>query len=162
MTDLACGSRGGPYQLINSTLNLAASRDLATSQRSSAHFLLSKLFCGSLRTGYRPTSQYMGGRLTLGTAVAISGAAASPNMGSKTPDAAAAALLALLNVRLGYWAPTPSHGRWRSSSQDSGLFTRCANFCLKPTISPAIVISPMAGILTTLVCTHSSNEDAGT
>jgi len=114
MSQLANCSRGGPYQLVNTTLNLTAGHDLATAQRSSAHFLLSKLFCGSLRTGFRPTSLYMDGRLTLGTAVAISGAAASPTMGAKSPNAMFSALLTLLNIRLGYWAPTPHLSRWRS------------------------------------------------
>jgi hypothetical protein len=55
----------------------------------------------------------MSGRMTLGTAVTISGAAASPNMGSNTPSAALAMLMTLLNVRLGFWAPTPNQNRWR-------------------------------------------------
>lgn len=115
VADLQNCQRGGPYHLINTTLNLVGGRDLATAQRSSANFLMSKCYCGSVRTAYRPTDNYMGGRLTLGTAVAISGAAASPNMGDKTPSAALAALMTLLNVRLGYWAPTPNRGRWKSS-----------------------------------------------
>jgi hypothetical protein len=50
--------------------------------------------------------------MTLGTAVSISGAAASPNMGSKTPTAALAMLMTVFNVRLGYWAPTPNAEGW--------------------------------------------------
>jgi hypothetical protein len=106
--------RGGPYHLVNTTLNLVAGRDLATAQRSAAEFTLSKHYCGSLRTGFRPTDEYMGGKLSLGTAVAASGAAASPNMGAKTASSALAMLLALLNVRLGFWAPTPNKARWVS------------------------------------------------
>jgi hypothetical protein len=106
--------QGGPYHLINTTLNLVGGRDLITAQRSAANFVLSSLYCGSLRTGYRPTRSYMGNRLTLGTALAISGAAASPNMGSKTPSAALTMWLAFLNVRLGFWAPTPNRRRWRT------------------------------------------------
>jgi hypothetical protein len=106
--------RGGPYHLINTTLNLVGGRDLTTAQRSAASFTLSTLYCGSLRTGYRPTYDYMGDQMSLGTALAISGAAASPNMGSKTPSAALAMWLAFLNVRLGFWAPTPHRPRWRS------------------------------------------------
>ena len=56
----------------------------------------------------------MNGRLSLGTAVAVSGAAASPNMGARSSSAALAMLLALLNVRLGFWAPTPNQPRWQS------------------------------------------------
>ncbi len=105
--------RGGPYHLVNATLNLAAARDLTTAQRSSASFVLSKLNCGSARTGFRRTDRYMSGRLSLGTAVATSGAAASPNMGSRTPSASLAMLMTLLNVRLGYWAPTPNKEHWQ-------------------------------------------------
>lgn len=107
--------RGGPYHIINTTLNLVGGRDLATAQRSASSFTLSQGYCGSGRTDYRPTTHYMSGLLSLGTAVAASGAAVSPNMGSKKPTAALAMLMTLLNVRLGYWAPTPSGEAWRSS-----------------------------------------------
>ena len=62
--------------------------------------------------GVPSTETYMRGALTLGAAVATSGAAVSPNMGSATPSAALALLLGALNVRLGLWVPTPSHGSW--------------------------------------------------
>jgi hypothetical protein len=107
--------RGGPYHLINTTLNLVGGRDLATAQRSASSFTLSGLHCGSGRTDYRATKEYMSGQLSLGTAVAASGAAVSPNMGSKKPTAALAMLMTLLNVRLGYWAPTPNREAWNSS-----------------------------------------------
>jgi hypothetical protein len=106
-------SRGGPYHLVNTTLNLVGGRDLSTVQRSAASFVLSPLYCGSSRTGYRRTHEYMTDEMTLGTALAISGAAASPNMGSLTPSAALAMLMTLVNVRLGYWAPTPNRGDWK-------------------------------------------------
>jgi hypothetical protein len=115
LKDLNNCHRGAPYHLINTTLNLIGGRDLSTAQRSSAQFLLSKRFCGSTRTLYRRTSEYMDGELTLGTGVAISGAAASPNMGALRTTAAQAMLLTLLNVRLGYWAPTPNREQWRAA-----------------------------------------------
>jgi len=107
--------RGGPYHLINTTLNLTAGRDLATAQRSASSFVLSQKYCGSSRTKYCLTEQYMNGQLTLGTAVATSGAAVSPSMGAKKPTSALAMLMTLLNVRLGYWAPTPNRKGWDSS-----------------------------------------------
>jgi len=113
LRDLCNHDRGAPYHLVNTTLNLVASVDLATAQRSAANFVLSSYYCGSARTGYRLTAEYMGGELTLGTAVAISGAAASPNMGSRTPSMPLVMLLALVNARLGFWAPTPFGARWR-------------------------------------------------
>ena len=112
LSALAPTRAGGPYPLINTTLNLVGGRDLVTAQRSAACFLLSPRFCGSVRTGYRPTTDYMGGQLSVGAAVATSGAAASPNMGSRTPSAALAMLLTLFNVRLGLWAPTPHKAHW--------------------------------------------------
>ena len=107
LQDLKNCDSGAPFHLVNTTLNLAAARDLATAQRSAESFVLSQLYCGSMRTGYRNTSEYINGRLTLG-------AAASPNMGARTPSAALAMLMTVLNVRLGYWAPTPSKDNWRS------------------------------------------------
>ena len=109
-------SHGAPYHLVNTTLNLVGASDLATVQRVSDYFVMSKRYCGSLRTGYRPTSEYSCGTVSLGTAVAVSGAAASPNMGAQTPSAALAMLLTLFNVRLGFWAPTPNRGYWRAGS----------------------------------------------
>jgi hypothetical protein len=103
-----------PYHLINGTLNLTSGSDLVIAQRAAAPFLFSRLYCGSARTGFRNTDTYRAGSLTLGTAVAISGAAASPVMGSQTPSTAVSMLMALLNVRLGYWLPTPSAQDWRA------------------------------------------------
>ncbi len=93
--------RRGPYHLINATLNMTTGSDLVIAQRAAAPFLFSRHFCGSARTGYRRTEKYRAGTLSLGTAVAISGAAASPVMGSQTPSTATSMLLAFLNVRLG-------------------------------------------------------------
>ncbi|HEY6362783.1 MAG TPA: patatin-like phospholipase family protein [Vicinamibacterales bacterium] len=106
--------RSGPYHLINATLNLTTGNDLVIAQRAAAPFLFSRHFCGSPRTGFRRTERYRGGSLTLGTAVAISGAAASPVMGSQTPSTATSMLMAFLNVRLGYWVPTPSGMDWEA------------------------------------------------
>jgi hypothetical protein len=103
---------GAPYHLINTTLSLVGGSDLAMSQRSAENFVMSRYHCGSARAGFRCTADYMSGDLSLGTAAAISGAAVSPTMGSQTPSAALALLLSLFNVRLGFWAPTPSGRRW--------------------------------------------------
>jgi hypothetical protein len=110
---LATCSSGGPYHLVNTTLNLVGGRDLSSAQRTAASFVFTRRYCGSLRTGYRPTEAYMNGQLTFGAALAASGAAVSPNMGAQTPTAALGMLLALLNVRLGFWVPTPSRVHWR-------------------------------------------------
>src|SRR4029077_14232434 len=115
LNDLWNFSEGAPYHLVNTTLNLVASRDLSVAQRMAANFVMSKYYCGSTRTGYRRTDEYMDGQLTLGTAIAVSGAAAGPNMGSITPSVPLIVLMALVNARLGFWAPSPGGDRWKES-----------------------------------------------
>jgi hypothetical protein len=112
LADLDSCRQGGAYPLINTTLNLVGGHDLATAQRSAAHFLLSPRYCGSERTRYRETRLYMDGAMTLGAAVATSGAAVSPNMGAMTQSATLALFLAFLNIRLGLWVPTPDRAAW--------------------------------------------------
>jgi hypothetical protein len=116
LTRLRNTERGAPYHLINTMLNLVGGSDISTQARASDAFLMSKHFCGSIRTGFRPTAQYACGSITLGTAVAVSGAAASPTMGAQSPSAALSALMTLFNIRLGYWAPTPNLSYWRSGA----------------------------------------------
>jgi hypothetical protein len=97
-----------PYHLVNCTVNLPGSEDLKLRERRCDFFLFSKHWTGSPVVGYAPTSQWrMNGRKTdLATAMAISGAAFSTSMGlgSIRP---LRALLAFLNVRLGYWIKRP-------------------------------------------------------
>ena len=64
-----------------------------------------RIACGSRDLGYRPSSEY-GGGITLGTAVAISGAAASPNMGYHS-SAVVGFIMTLFNARLGSWLGNP-------------------------------------------------------
>lgn len=101
-----CWEAGGPLHLLNATLNLVGGAGMVPEQRPAELFTFSPLFCGSARTGYRPTALSSGGKMTLGTAMAISGAAASPSMGRRT-FAPLAMLMTFLNVRLGYWIANP-------------------------------------------------------
>jgi uncharacterized membrane protein YeaQ/YmgE (transglycosylase-associated protein family) len=109
----------GPLHIVNGALNLGGSSDLALHTRHSAIFTFSPLFCGSpyiSRTlsgagapiGYVRTSVYGGHSAapTLGQAISVSGAAASPNMGYHTSPVIAF-LLTVFNVRLGWWFPNP-------------------------------------------------------
>jgi hypothetical protein len=99
-----------PYHLINTTVNLASSRNPELRGRGGDFFLLSKYFCGSQVTGYEPTPTVSGmnSDLDLATAMAVSGAAASTNMGYQT-FREYRTLMAIFNVRLGYWL------RWRKT-----------------------------------------------
>ena len=63
--------------------------------------------------GLRAHRRQYGGRIgapTLGQAISVSGAAASPNMGYHTSPVVAF-LLTLFNVRLGWWFPNPAQDR---------------------------------------------------
>ena len=109
----------GPLHIVNCALNLGGSSDLALHTRHSASFTLTPLYCGSAyrshdlqgnvkELGFVPTSQYghRSGGPSLGQAISVSGAAASPNMGYHT-SSVIAFLLTLFNVRLGWWFPNP-------------------------------------------------------
>ncbi len=95
----------GPYPLINTAMNLVKDTNLAWQERKAEAFLLSPAYCGSKSTGYCTTREYAGD-MKLGTAVAISGAAVSPNMGYHS-SGAVSALLTVFNVRLGRWLGNP-------------------------------------------------------
>ncbi len=93
-----------PLPIINTTLNLVQGGDnLAWQERKAASFSMTPFYCGNWREGYRPSRGYGGyNGISVGTAVAISGAAANPNMGfSSSP--ALGFLMAVFNVRLGAW-----------------------------------------------------------
>ena len=109
----------GPLHIINCALNLGGSSDLALHTRHSASFTLSPLHCGTRyearaqtgvarQLGYVQTGRYGGrfGTPTLGQAISVSGAAASPNMGYHTSPVVSF-LLTVFNLRLGWWFPNP-------------------------------------------------------
>lgn len=96
-----------PLHIINMALNVVAGKKLAWQQRKAESFTASALHCGSFRVGYRPTAQYAGTEgITLGTAMAISGAAASPNMGYHSSPVLSL-VMTFFNARLGWWLPNP-------------------------------------------------------
>jgi hypothetical protein len=103
-------------------LNVVTTKRLAWQERKAESFTVSPLHSGTAcgRLGrdadgdwyglgaYRRSDVYGGGDgISLGTAMAISGAAASPNMGYHSSPPLAF-LMTLLNVRLGWWLGNPS------------------------------------------------------
>lgn len=109
----------GPVHLINAALNVPGSAHPGLRGRDADFFLFSKHFCGSALTGWYPTREWQAvdPNLDLGTAMAISGAAATPHMGTLTSPRYTV-LLAMLNIRLGYWlrkpkAATSPLGKWQ-------------------------------------------------
>jgi hypothetical protein len=139
-----------PYHIVNTALNLVSGEELAWQTRKAASFALTPRFCGfemprmpaqgassglhDARRGiYRPTREYASGpnagdddaHVRLGMAVALSGAAASPNMGTHSSPPLNF-LMTMFNVRLGRWCPNPLKSSWTRSSPGIGLFSLIA------------------------------------
>jgi predicted acylesterase/phospholipase RssA len=130
----------GPLPIFGTALNLVHGKDLAWQERKAESFAITPLRCGfdvwferSARPGqygnanlddfgFRSTRDfaYPGG-LYLGTAMAISGAAASPNMGYHSSPALSF-LMTIFNVRLGWWVGNPRRPDcWQKSGPFLGL-----------------------------------------
>ena len=110
----------GPHYLINTTMNLIASDNLAWRDRKAEAFCLTPLYCGSKLTGFARVTGDTRRNLTLGYAIAVSGAAVDPNMNFHQ-SALMTALLTLFNARLGIWIQNPEKGQrlW-----ERGLYPR--------------------------------------
>ena len=98
----------GPYHLINTALNIQSSKVANRRGRNADFFVFSRNYTGSRATRYVRTEllENKEPMVGLGTAMAVSGAAASANMGSATIKPWTLTL-ALLNVRLGFWMRNP-------------------------------------------------------
>ena len=111
----------GPFPIFNTSINLTFGEDLAYQERKAASFAFTPLFSGynvGWTAGRDPRNQFNGfvdtrsyvyreeGGVMVATACAISGAAASPNMGYHS-NPAVAFLLTVFNVRLGWWMRNP-------------------------------------------------------
>lgn len=104
-----------PIPILNVALNITGGHRLAWQTRKAASFSVSPYHVGSwlqlpeTRTelGFRSTDAYTDGGLSLGAAMALSGAAASPNMGYHT-STVLSFLLTFFNMRLGAWLPNPA------------------------------------------------------
>lgn len=104
--------KGAPLHLINTTLNTTSSRNERLRSRQGANFFFSPVYTGSSATGWRHIDSYAGGAITLSNALTISGAAIDPDMFA-TSARAMSFLMALFNVRLGFWAHNPRCGHQR-------------------------------------------------
>ncbi|HEY1130358.1 MAG TPA: hypothetical protein VGF12_13230 [Roseateles sp.] len=117
------------FHIVNTALNLTrpAGDRLEWQERKAASFTMSPLHCGSAALrggpgsppqGFVRTGRYgaPGGGLSLGRALGISGAAASPNMGYHSSPFVAF-VMTVFNVRLGWWSPNPLRAfkrEWRN------------------------------------------------
>ncbi len=119
-------------------MNLVAGSELAWQERMAESFILSPLYCGSKSTGYRRVNIVRsdleddevrpdevklapghevpgyGDNVFLGTAISVSGAAASPNAGYHSSPLVTI-LMTMFNARLGLWFGNPARPQWRRS-----------------------------------------------
>jgi hypothetical protein len=123
-----------PYHIINAAINFTDGGELAVQDRKAGSFVFTPNYCGYQLDAdpdsgfYRESKEY--GKydknddgFRLGSAVAVSGAAASPNMGFHSSPAVAF-LLTLFNVRLGRWCGNPGNesGAWKKSDPTLGFW----------------------------------------
>ena len=114
-------ARERPLHVLNIALNLVGGGNLAWQERKAETFTVSELHSGSYHVGYRRSNEYGGARprgISLGTAVAISGAAASPNMGYNSSPIVTL-LMTLFNARLGWWLGNPGPNGQATFSQNT-------------------------------------------
>lgn len=102
----------GPYLLVNTAINLTASRDLKGFQRKADVFTFSCLYSGSEETGYIATSVFDDDELELARVMTISGAAVTSIMGSLGSMASSFAC-GIFGIRLGYWMENPRYSASR-------------------------------------------------
>jgi hypothetical protein len=104
-----------PLHLVNCNVVMVGARQDRFRGRGGDSFVLSPCFSGSSATGWIETAKLGDGHFTLATAVASSGAAASPHAGVAgrgiTRNPLVSLLLSLTNVRLGYWIRNPRASR---------------------------------------------------
>ncbi|MEO6820880.1 MAG: patatin-like phospholipase family protein [Ginsengibacter sp.] len=126
----------GPYPILNCALNASQGQDLDRQDRKAESFIFSPLFCGfdfsmarssadkkkSYDYSFRETKDYAfkDEGPTIGTAMAISGAAVNPNQGYHSSPATAF-LLTIFNAQMGRWLGNPRKNSWRNSDPANGL-----------------------------------------
>jgi hypothetical protein len=124
-----------PLHVVNIALNLVGGEDLAWQNRKAESFTVTPLHSGSYCVGYRDSRLYALDTslraISLGTAVAVSGAAVSPNMGYHSSPLVTF-LLTLFNVRLGWWLGNPG-GAGRDTYNHAGPV-----LAFRPIISEAL------------------------
>jgi Patatin-like phospholipase len=108
-----------PIHVANIALNLVGGDNLAWQERKADSFTVSPYHSGNHRIGYRESCEYGGDDgISLGDAMAISGAAVSPNMGYNSSPIVTF-LMTLFNARLGWWLGNPGEAGKDTFKRDS-------------------------------------------
>lgn len=108
------GTGKNSIHLINANLMSWWAPDSRAIRRKGDNFVLSPLFCGSDMTQWKTTKKVANNRITLATAMAVSGAAVNPQGGfagqGPTTSSPVALAMVFLSLRLGYWLRWGSMG----------------------------------------------------
>lgn len=135
LTNSGSELKARPVVLLNASVNVTRGNELGLQTRKARSFIFTpahsgytrplpgsleqqSLFSETALAGVDKPGTEKG--LSLGTAMAISGAAASPNMGSYS-EPALAFLMTLFDVRLGWWLGNPGREKWVRGSPDLGF-----------------------------------------
>jgi hypothetical protein len=109
-----------PFHILNTALNLVDGDTLAWQQRKAASMTITPLHAGNRDLGYRRSNRYgHASGISLGTALTISGAAASPNMGYHSSPIVGL-VMTLFNVRLGAWLGNPGEPAGKNTYDKEG------------------------------------------
>ena len=103
MHQLDTCSKGSPLHVINAAVNRMGHRNDPDLEGRS-RFLLSHRYCGTNKIGFRETSQYEGGAISVADAMAISGGAVTS---VNAPSMLHQLILFMTNFRLGQWLASP-------------------------------------------------------
>jgi hypothetical protein len=130
-----CRATAGPYHLINAHLILTKTDKKGVSRgvagrwriRGGDSFVFAPLYSGGKAAGWHNTAANKAlSKISLATAMAVSGAAVNPDAASSgvgpQRNRLFATLMALLNIRLGYWLPNPNRFRGRAHASAPNHF----------------------------------------
>ncbi|HXM34578.1 MAG TPA: patatin-like phospholipase family protein [Pyrinomonadaceae bacterium] len=120
--------------ILNVALNLTGGEKLQWQDRRAESFTVSPFHAGSYWLGYRRSFCYGGNEgISLGAAIAISGAFVSPNMGYMMTSPVVRFLMALFNVRFGTWLGNPG-----PAGDERDIYDKACDLLLRPVgVKPA-------------------------
>ena len=102
----------GPYHLINTNIVLNDSEEAKFRGRGGDNFVISPAYSGSDSVNWHPTLDFVDGKMSHATAMAISGAALNPGAGvgglGTTRNKLVSFMMAFFHLRLGWWLTNPN------------------------------------------------------
>jgi uncharacterized protein YjiS (DUF1127 family) len=145
--------------ILNLALNLSGGEKLQWQDRRAESFTVSPLHAGSYWLGYRRAFKYGGQEgISLGAAVAISGAFVSPNMGFMMTSPIVRFLMALFNVRFGWWLGNPG-----SAGDKPNFIEKVLNIPIRlfgnPVDRPFLLDSPSLSVLPFIAEAFGNTDD---